>query len=174
MTRFGFVAMLRRAFLPITTFAAVLAVHFLGFGLSSPATRWVSLEGDRSTSWLRAYLESQSYWLGASYGLSLAFGAVALRRYREERFCGVPSLAFGGVTLTGFLAIAGCYLLGCCGSPMLAVYLTLFGAAFLPLAKPIIFSITAVWLFVAWWWMNRQRSFGNRSACPSRTTPDRS
>ena len=37
----------------------------------------------------------------------------------------------GGITLSGFLAVAGCYLLGCCGSPMLAVYMSLFGVSFL-------------------------------------------
>ena len=41
-------------------------------------------------------------------------------------------------------------MLGCCGSPMLAVYLSLFGAAFLPWAKPLIALLTTVTLFAAW------------------------
>jgi hypothetical protein len=38
-------------------------------------------------------------------------------------------LAIGGFSLTGFLVATGCFLVGCCGSPMLVVYLNLFGAA---------------------------------------------
>lgn len=142
--------------LPAITFAGVLAVHYVWVGLFSPQTRWVSLDGGNAT-WLRRYLETQSYWLGFSYALSIAFAVVCLRRYREEQFCGAQRLAIGGATFSGALALAGCYLLGCCGSPMLAVYLSLFGATFLPLAKPIVFSFTALSILVAWWWMNRRR-----------------
>jgi len=39
--------------------------------------------------------------------------ATALRRYREERFCSAKTLAFGGVTLSGFLALADCFMVGC-------------------------------------------------------------
>jgi hypothetical protein len=59
--------------------------------------------------------------------------------------------------VSGFLAVAGCYLLGCCGSPMLAVYVSVFGAHFLPLTKPLVAVITVLSIVVAWWWMNRAR-----------------
>jgi hypothetical protein len=106
-----------------------------------------------ASSWLNRYLETQGYWLGYSYALSLAFAAAALRRYREERFCSAKTLAFGGVTLSGFLALAGCFLVGCCGSPMLVVYLSLFGAGFLHLAKPLVAVVTTLSIIGAWWWM---------------------
>jgi hypothetical protein len=63
----------------------------------------------------------------------------------------------GGLTLTGFLAVAGCFLVGCCGSPMLVVYLNLFGAGFLPLAKPLVAVVTTLAIIGAWWWMKRRK-----------------
>jgi len=149
---------LRRFLLPLGVFLGVAAAHYVWSGLFpevDPAqARWASLPGS-DASWLNRYLETQGYWLGYSYALSLAFAAAALRRYREERFCSAKTLAFGGVTLSGFLALAGCFLVGCCGSPLLVVYLNLFGAGFLPLAKPLVAVVTTLSIIGAWWWMKR-------------------
>jgi hypothetical protein len=150
---------LARFLLPLGVFLGVAGAHYILSGLFpevDPAqARWASLPGT-GNSWLNRYLETQSYWLGYSYALSLAFAAVALRRYREARFCSAKSLAFGGVTLSGFLALTGCFLVGCCGSPMLVVYLSLFGAWFLPLAKPLVAAFTTCTILGAWLWMNRR------------------
>ena len=149
----------RRLLLPAGTFLAVLAVHYVWIGLfpeRDPAQeRWLAVPAVE-ISWLRRYLESQSYWLGYSYALALSFAAVAFRQYRERRLCAARNLAIGGVTLSGFLAVAGCFLLGCCGSPMLAVYLSLFGASFLPFTKPLVAIITTVSIVAGWFWMNRK------------------
>ena len=158
MTSFG--QKFRRFLLPMTVFLGVAAAHFLWSGLFpevDPAqARWASLAAPEA-SWLHRYLGSQSYWPGYSYALSLAFAAAALRRYREERYCSAKTLALGGVTLTGFLALAGCFLVGCCGSPMLVVYLNLLGAGFLPLAKPLVAVVTTLSIIGAWWWMKRRQ-----------------
>ena len=65
----------KRAALPATVFAAVFALHFLWHGIfpEIPAeqSRWAVVNTE--ASWMRTYLESQSYWLGFSYALSLAF-----------------------------------------------------------------------------------------------------
>lgn len=149
----------RRAVLPVGVFAAVAVIHYLWLGLfpeQDPVqARWAPVASPAAASWLTRYVETGSYWLGLSYGLSLAFAAAAFRRYREERLCPARNLAIGGVTLSGALAMAGCYLLGCCGSPMLVVYLNLFGAKFVPFAKPLVAGLTAVSLLGAWWWMDR-------------------
>jgi hypothetical protein len=108
---------------------------------------------------MQLYLQTQSYWLGFSYALSLTFAVYAFQRYREQRQGAAKNLAIGGVTFSGLLAVAGCYLVGCCGSPMLAVYLSLFGAAFLPFAKPLVALVTSISILGAWWWLNRH--------CPS-------
>jgi hypothetical protein len=150
--------LLRRSILPVFVFLAVGLAHYVYLGFfpdDDPAqSRWVAVQSS-STSWWTRYLETQSYWLGLSYAMSLTFAVIALRRYRERRFCQARNLAVGGITFTGFLAVAGCYLVGCCGSPMLIVYLNFFGAAFVPLAKPLMAAVTALSLGLAWWWMLR-------------------
>ena len=144
---------LRRAGLPLLVFAAVLAIHFVWHGLfpeRDPAQeRWAPLPPQHTASWLTTYLRTGAYWIGYAYALSLTFAAIALRHYRERRLCRSRNLAIGGVTFSGFLAVAGCFLLGCCGSPMLLVYLNLFGAAFLPLAKPLVALFTTVIIALA-------------------------
>jgi hypothetical protein len=152
----------RRFLLPLGVFGGVVLVHYVWSGLFpevDPAqARWATLPGVGTSSWLHRYLETQSYWLGYSYALALAFAAAALRRYREKRYCSANTLVLGSVTLTGFLALAGCFLVGCCGSPMLLIYLSLFGAWFLPLAKPLVAIITTFSIIGAWWWMKRRQS----------------
>jgi len=161
---------LPRFLLPLGVSIGVAVAHYVWSGLFpevDPAqARWASLHGAGASSWLNRYIETQGYWLGYSYALSLAFAAAALRRYREERFCSAKTLAFGGVTLSGFLALAGCFLVGCCGSPMLVVYLSLFGAGFLPLAKPLVAVVTTISIIGAWWWMTRHKPSSLNSASP--------
>lgn len=153
--------LIKRLLLPIGVFAVVFIANFVWHGIfpeQDPAqSAWVSVETVPHAGWLQLYIQKQDYWLGFSYALSLAFAAYALRRYYEERFCRARNLAIGGITFSGFLAVAGCFLIGCCGSPVLAVYLNLFGAAFLPLTKPIVAAITAVSISGALVWMNYRK-----------------
>ncbi len=150
---------LRKTVLPLCVFLGVVLAHFAWsyfFPEQNPVqSRWTAIAG--ASSPLQRYIETQNYWLGYSYGLALAFAAVALRGYRERGSCSAKGLAIGGVTFSGFLAFAGCYLIGCCGSPMLGVYLSLFGAAFLPFTKPLIAVFTTVSVGLSFWWMNRRK-----------------
>jgi hypothetical protein len=149
---------IRRILLPLAVFLAVMGLHFVWLGLfpeRDPAqSRWAELPAVDS-SWLQAYLDGGSYWLGYSYGIALAFAAAGLRRYREQRIAAGRNLALGGISFSGALAVVGCYVLGCCGSPMLAVYLSLFGAAFLPWAKPLVAILTTASLLAAWFFSLR-------------------
>jgi hypothetical protein len=151
---------IQRGLLPLSVFVGVLLLHFLWTGLFpevDPAqSRWLEVGTGTSDSWLRRYIDTQSYWLGYSYGLSLAFAAAAFRRWREQRQCATRNVAIGGLTLSEFLAVAGCFLVGCCGSPMLVVYLNLFGASFLPFAKPIVAGITTLTIVGLALWMSRR------------------
>lgn len=118
---------IRRALLPLTVFLAVLGAHLVWLGLlpeQNPAqSRWAEVPAtDRS--WLREYLGGGSYWIGYSYGISLAFAAVGIRRYREQRLAASRNLALGSVSLSG--------------------------AAFLPWAKPLVAFLPTVTLLVAW------------------------
>jgi uncharacterized membrane protein (UPF0136 family) len=166
---------LRRFLLPLGIFLGVATVHYVWCGLFpevDPAqARWASLPGAGASSWLKRYLETQSYWLGYSYALSLAFVAAALRHYREERFGSAKTMALGGMTFSGFLALAGCFLAGCCGSPMLLIYLNLFGVRFLPLAKPLVAGVTTISIVGAWWWMTRHKPTSPNSASPGPSCP---
>ncbi len=166
--------LVRRVTLSVVVFVSVFALHFLWLGFfPERAAAGVapgraaecadegccendSIAGGNANLWLKRYTAGQNYWLGYSYASSLTFAALALQRYRERRLCTARNLALGGVTLSGVLAVLGCYLLGCCGSPMLPIYLSLFGAAFLPLAKPLVAALTTLSLLAAWWWLRRQ------------------
>lgn len=145
---------MRRAVLPVVVFADVVLFHFTWlyfFPETDPAQcRWETVP----QSAVGRYIDGQDYFLGYSYALALCFAAVAFRSYREKRAAG--GFAVGGIGFSGFLAFAGCYLLGCCGSPMLGVYISLFGASFLPFAKPLVAIITTLSIIASWWWMNRR------------------
>jgi hypothetical protein len=164
----------RRWLLPAGAFLAVGLAHFLWLGFyperDPVQAQWVTVPAHGS--WLKTYIQAQSYWLGFSYAFSLAFAAVALRRYREGRFCTARNLAIGGVTFSGALSVAGCYLLGCCGSPMLGVYISLFGAAFIPWAKPLAAVVTLFTIGTAWWWMNLRTRVVLNEATSHCTCPD--
>jgi hypothetical protein len=154
-------------------FAATVLVHYLWVGMApEPAaveSPWASLPSD-ARSPLASYVESGDYWLGYSYGLSLAFATAALRSFVRRRSAAGGGFALGGLTFSGLLAAGGCYLLGCCGSPMLVVYLNFFGAGYLPFAKPLLAALTTVSILCAWWWMARVAR--TRSACCPASTCD--
>jgi hypothetical protein len=156
----------REALLPFAVFVATVLVHYLWAGRApEPAAMespWASLPSD-APSPLARYVEAGDYWLGYSYGLSLAFAATALRVFVRGRSAASGGFALGGLTFSGVLAAGGCYLLGCCGSPMLVVYLNLFGAGYLPFAKPLLAALTTVSILGAWWWMARVAR--KRAAC---------
>lgn len=88
------------------------------------------------------YINAQEYWIGFSYALALAFTSFTLLLFRENRKRGIAGAA-GGLSLSVFIAL-GCYLLGCCGSPLLIIYLSLFGSKALGLAKPIVAGVTTL------------------------------
>ncbi|ODU25132.1 MAG: hypothetical protein ABS95_00895 [Verrucomicrobia bacterium SCN 57-15] len=166
---------IRRLLLPVLVFVTAGLIHYLWLGLfpeRDPAqARWQTVPTSENASWFSRYVETQSYWMGYSYALPLAFAAIALRRYREcraQRLCAARNVAIGDVTLSGIVAAAGCFLTGCCGSPMLAVYLSFFGASFLPLVKPLIAGMTTVMVSLSYyWWIWRRIQNDAASAQPT-------
>ena len=162
---------LRRWLLPAGVFLFVVAIHFVWRGLfpdADPAQdAWIDPPAGTASSWLSRYIDGGDYWLGYCYGLSLAFGAAAVRRYHAQRRGCDRRLAIGGMTFSGILPVVGCYLVGCCGSPLLPVYLSLFGAAFLPWAKPLVAGLTTLLIGVAWRWLARQA----RPTCTPEAAP---
>jgi hypothetical protein len=114
---------------------------------------------------LGAYWRGQDYFIGFSYALAAAFAAWAFSGsilFRQGRTV-TAGAAAGGLTLLGALMAGGCFLIGCCGSPMLAVYLSLFGAKALGLGKPLLALITLISVSRGYWCLSRR--FTRVSTC---------
>lgn len=164
---------LSRAALPAGIFFLLILLHVawtLLFPERDPSqSEWADFASPGFRESLVAYGTSGSFWLGISYAIPGAFAVAAFRRYREERSSGARTLAVGGLTLSGGLGVAGCFLVGCCGSPMLAVYASLFGTRFLALARPLVALISLASVTVGWWWLERRSkrctSEGAPAAC---------
>ena len=141
--------MIARRLLPALVFAAVFIAHalYLGSCAASAPSGWDDLGISANAAGplgLGAYLHGQDYFLGFSYALGAAFATWALVRlifFRQGR-AAAAGAAVGGITFVGVLMAGGCFLIGCCGSPMLGVYLSLFGAKALGLGKPLTALIT--------------------------------
>lgn len=108
------------------------------------------------------YLEGQDYFLGLSYGLSGAFALFALMGFFAGRRAAVAG-ATGGLTLAGALSAGGCFLTGCCGSPMLAIYAGFLGGTVLRFVKPLAFGVTLLSVALGFWWLSRR---SKRTATP--------
>ena len=132
-------------FICFFVFAAVFAAHFgyYAWQKAHVASQWVVVESlERHSAW-GGYVERQDFYLGYSYALAAAFTVFAVLFGIQQRRRQVGGI-LGGVTLIGGLYAAGCFLLGCCGSPMLVVYLSLFGSSFLGAIKPLVAGITTL------------------------------
>lgn len=110
--------------------------------------------------WL--YFTHQDYFLGISYALTGAFTIYALFNFLENRKNKVFG-TFGGVTFAGVIYFASCFLTGCCGSPMLTVYLSLFGSSFLGFAKPLTAGLTIISVILGFVLLNRSNK--KKSCC---------
>jgi hypothetical protein len=89
-----------------------------------------------------------------SYALAVAFTIFAVSRVKFNRNKGIYGV-FGGISLSAALYSFGCFLIGCCGSPMAIVYMGLFGSSFLGFTKPIIFVVTSFSVALGYWRITR-------------------
>jgi hypothetical protein len=155
---------LRESTIALSVLTAALLVHFFWVTaifpeVSAATSKWAALPSDEGMAeWLDSYIESGGYFLGYSYGLSFAFAVWAVRRHLAKRSAGSKGFALAGVSFFGFIAAAGCFMIGCCGSPMLVVWLNLFGAGFLPFAKPLLAVLTTLSIIGTYIWMARKNS----------------
>lgn len=136
-------------------FALTLGIHF--WIASSPVadapSGWASYDFDaQEPARFRTYVEAGSYWLGLSYSVAMAFAAWCFLRVMRQRREAVAGSA-AGLTLSGVLLAGVCFLTGCCGSPMLPIYLGLFGSNFLSVTKPLTFVITLLSILIGYAWM---------------------
>ncbi len=151
--------MKKSTFYALTTFGLVFLLHMILSIWRAPQI-CPQLGQIENIPLLSLYFKRQDFFLGFSYALAGAFTIYVLVKFLQNRSTGIAGVV-GGVTLVGILYIAGCFLLGCCGSPMLAVYLSLFGSSFLGLAKPLIAAITTISVVIGYLWIEKK----SKSCC---------
>ena len=121
-----------------------------------------------SGSWgLGPYFQAQDYFLGLVYAVGAAFTVWSLlweySRSGKRAEQNTGRVSWGNVLFTvGLVSFlwAVCFLVGCCGSPMLAVYAGLFGARAFGIGKPFVALITLLTVTCAYWCMLRRAGKG--------------
>lgn len=143
--------------LTLAIFVFILTGHFLYVTrdrVTSPSNgAWATFEYDEPAKpRLERYVQTGDFWLGLSYGLAGAFASWCFARIVQMRRAALAGSA-AGLTLSAFLGAGVCFFTGCCGSPMLPLYLGLFGPKFLSVTKPLTFGLTLVSIIVGYAWM---------------------
>lgn len=134
--------------MPAAVFIAVFATHLLYIlAISDPGC------GPPPT--LIGYFENGDVFLGFAYALGAAYTVWSFMLFMACRSTASAAGAAGGTILTAGLASAGCFLAGCCGSPMLAVYIGLFGANTVTIPKWAIALLTLTLCGISIWWQKR-------------------
>lgn len=140
-----------------TVFASVLLGHFF-YATRSPARSkstgsWATYEFDQpNETRVSRYIGPGEHWLGLSYALSGSFATFCFARMLTMRR-EVLAESAGGLTLSAVLWASVCFLTGCCGSPMLPIYLGLFGPKFIGITRPLTFVLTLLSILVGYAWM---------------------
>lgn len=163
--------------LPLLVFVIVYAAHafYLSRIVATPMDGWAGNEAmNASFLGLDPYLQSQDYFVGFSYALGAAFAAWAVGRFLRSRQAALGVGAVGSVTFVGALMATGCFLVGCCGSPMLGVYLGIFGAKALGVGKPLMALVSLFSVVGGYWYMSRhpKREICLDSSCACRSPSD--
>ena len=130
---------------PLIAFVAAVVAHLLivHAGYRPPSqSAWADLDTTRTT-WFASYVKSQDYFLSFSYGLAAGFAAWGLSVWKANRKVAAVS-GGAGVSIAGIIWGTGCFLTGCCGSPMLGVYASILGARATWFGKPFTAAVTLV------------------------------
>jgi hypothetical protein len=145
--------------IPLMFFLAVLAGHafYIRYQAALPSDGWADVGVGSGGMWgFESYINEQDFYLGFSYALGAAFAAWAVGQFIRTRQAAMATGAVGSVTFVGVLMAAGCFLIGCCGSPMLGVYLGLFGAKALGIGKPLMAVVTVISVGTGYWYLSRR------------------
>lgn len=134
----------KRILFIISTFILVVVLHILFFRGSLCAVE--------KKAWFSLYLQGQEYFVGFSYALALSFATFSFFRLKENRKKAVVGV-LGGSGIAALLWLVGCFLIGCCGSPMWIVYLNLLGISTLKVPKWIMLVFTLFFISTGYWWL---------------------
>ena len=140
-------------------FVGVYAAHafYLSRIVAAPMEGWANSEVmDTGFLGLGPYLQGQDYYTGFSYALGAAFAAWAIGRFLRSRQAAMAAGAAGSITFVGVLMAVGCFVIGCCGSPMLGVYLGIFGAKALGMGKPLMALVSLISVGIGYWYLSRR------------------
>ncbi len=137
-------------------FALGLTAHFgfIAWRLHSVRATWADMPALSLADLFEKYYADSEYIIGLSVACSFAFAAFVLQRTFLQTQMKLATVT-GVSGLSTFMAVFGCFLVGCCGSPMLAVYVSIFGAAFAPLAKWLTLTVTLTSIGLGYWWIRR-------------------
>jgi hypothetical protein len=143
------------------TFVGVYAAHafYLSRIVATPMEGWANSEVT-DAGFLRLYLQGQDYYTGFSYALGAAFAVWAIGKFLRYRQTAMAAGVAGSITFVGVLMAAGCFMIGCCGSPMLGVYLGIFGAKALGIGKPLMALVSLTSVGVGYWYLSRRAKKG--------------
>jgi hypothetical protein len=147
--------------LPYLTFVAVFLCHalYMRHQAAIPTEGWADVGVGQGGLWgFDYYVQAQDYYMSFSYALGAAFAVWAFLNYLTVRQAAMATGAAGGVTLVGVLMASGCFLIGCCGSPMLGIYAGLFGAKALGVGKPLMALVTVMSVGFGYWYLSRRLS----------------
>ena len=138
-------------------FVAVFLGHvlWLYYRTSMAQKSWADNFDQPGNFWSH-YLIGQDYFVSFSYALSASFAVWATARFLHFRRQSAAIGAFGGVSLVMLLAAGGCFLIGCCGSPMLPIYVSLFGSQAAGVGKPFMALISLISIAGAYLYMKRR------------------
>ncbi len=138
----------------VVAFVVVFVGHvlYLRYLTIAPQRDWADNFNPSASFW-QSYVSGQDYFVSFSYALSAGFAVWAAARFIYSRRRAAALGAFGGVSLVTLLAAAGCFIIGCCGSPMLVIYVSLFGSKAAGIGKPLtalisLISVGAGYLYV--------------------------
>lgn len=153
--------MKNRFIYPLISFILIFLIHGLySIGEIHQLThQWVQLN---NVSLLSMYFSQQDYFQSFSFALTGSFTVYAILKFIENRREGIPGIV-GGITWTGILSVGICFFSGCCGSPMLAIYLSFFGSSLIGFTKPLTAIITTISVIVGYIWINRS----SKAVCSS-------
>lgn len=157
--------------LGIVAFIAVFITHvlYLLYLTGESQKGWADNFGPSPTFW-QSYLSSEDYFVSFSYALSASFAVWAAARFAYSRRSVAAVGALGGVSILSLLTAAGCFLIGCCGSPMLPIYASLFGSKAAGVGKPLMALISLLSIGAGYLYILRQRQCNctDETTCPSR------
>lgn len=142
----------KRLLAPLLVFITVWIIHYIWIiyfpEIDETQLQWAPVGHSTAIELFKGYIASKSYFLSYTYALSFAFAYFNYRNYQEKKACSPGKIPLiSSIGITSILSVSGCFLIGCCGSPMLAVYLTWFGAGFVPIAKPLIAILSTLMIF---------------------------